>query len=223
MEDIGAQFVDQSAQMGGVGTTQLLIRRHDQGQQPVVRHAVDNLGIRRAQVSVRDGVAESCDDSGVPTEVALRAGDALRANRGAGLGERKRVGHHMEQSKTPGTRHTRSALGGRSANDGLSEDRELASGRPHGSTTARILWLATGRVAESACEHVDRDVAGGSLGAAGRDHGQGGTCIGVAVTRNRAIDERGGVIRWGSADPGDCALQGGAPAGRVLGESAQGS
>jgi hypothetical protein len=76
----------------------------------------------------------------------------------------------------------------------LSEDRELAPGRAHGSTPARITWLSTGHVTESACEHVDSDVAGGSFGAAGRHHGQGGACIGVAVARNRAIDERGGVI-----------------------------
>jgi hypothetical protein len=76
----------------------------------------------------------------------------------------------------------------------LSEDRELAPGRSHGSTPAGITWLGAGRVSESACEHVDSDVAGGSLGAAGRDHGEGCACIDVAITRDRAIDERGGVI-----------------------------
>jgi hypothetical protein len=112
----------------------------------------------------------------------------------------------VEHAKASGTWHTRSALASRSADDGLSEDRELASGRPHGSTTARITWLGTGRFTETAREHVDSDVAGGSFGAAAREHGQGGACIGVAVARNRAIDERGGIIGWGLPDPGNCAL-----------------
>jgi hypothetical protein len=105
----------------------------------------------------------------------------------------------------------------------LPQDRELAPGRPHGPSTARITWLGTGRVRESSREYVDGEAAGGPLGAANRDHGQGGACIGIAVMRDRAIDECSGVIGLGSADPGDCALQGGAPASRILGESAQGS
>ena len=68
---------------------QAVVRGHQSRQQPVIRDAIDELGIRRAHVTVGDGVAEPRDDAGIPALVALGTDDALRANGRPGLGQRQ--------------------------------------------------------------------------------------------------------------------------------------
>ena len=81
--------------------------------------------------------------------------------------------------------------------------------------------MGPSRLAQPARQHIDGEFAGGSLRAALGDQSQGFACIGVAITCDRAIDKRDGVIGLRATEPGDCTLQGGTTTSRILPEAAQ--
>lgn len=137
VQQVGPQSIDQPGEFAGVDRRSAGLSGHDPGQQSVIRHPVDLVGVGSPRFTSSDREARAGDNLRIPSGVSLGSGDALGADGGSRLHGGERIGDHMKYARG-GQVDPRRLPNAAPRGQRRPESGEVTGGAVHSAAPARI-------------------------------------------------------------------------------------